>query len=539
MPTPIKVPTRGAANARPFVAPPDQFAPASTLRNFFPHDVDGDRLRGGTRPGTRALFDTVMGAGRPVQALFTVTRAAQVSGYVVPPPGDGYEPVRSLLGGRSAPAGALAGNLFAVNNVPSFEWAQTLAGQGGPASVSVSALAVSRNGVYFAAACNHVVAGLTRATVELRRVDTGELVWSWLISSGSASRSVNSLFFSTDAVWACTSAGLMGRYIADNTDVPLPNDPLSGRSPADFYGWGSQAVAGKCIGAGPGGTERMYVAFDGTTLGNPGLVGPYVAAGHYASQFRSGVMQFATNVRGSFSGLSQVTYGGAAGQVAYQEGQHGYWRVSERSAYAPRGCRVTAMDVSGVDGTVVIARTNVGCGPSNAFEPDGTIVPAVGLALINANSSLRWESDSTGTILEAGLLGYLNDCPVTGGSGVTNEPSLTCVKFDPAGDVYAAGRFNGGSVSAFKVRGADGSRLWAANITGSGAVIRAVAIDPTDNNPVFVGDRNNSSGSNAHLWKLNALTGAVIASLDLPSAASARAVAATPSGVVIYGSDQI
>lgn len=549
MARPIKVPARGAANATPFVQSPEEFAPQSRLRNFFPHDVDGDRLRGGTRPGTRALFGTVMGGGRPVQAIFPVTRAAQVTGYVVPPAVDGYQPVRSLLTGRSAMSGALVGNLFAVNNVPSYEWAATLAGQGGPASVGVSALALSRDGTLFAAASNHVVGGFTRATVEVRSVATGELVRSHLIAKAGQNRAVTSLFFTTEGVFACTNAYLRGWYLSDGDDVFTGTPPIAADAYAgdfDLFGWPSEIVSvdvyGGAPGAGAAGSEFLYVAFNATTTGSPGSPGPVVTDGHYAQQFRAGVMRLFTNARATLGiGLSpmvQTLYGGRNEDAAYTEGEHGYWRVSERSSLAPRGCRIIAIDQA-IDGRLVVARTNVGCGPTNLFEPDGTIVPTLPLMLINANATVRWEADGTGSILEPGLLGYLNDAPVPGGSGITNEPSLTCVKFDAAGDVYAAGRFTAAGFSAFKVRGADGSRLWAKNLTGSGAVIRAVTVDPTDNNPVFVGDRNNATGTNAHLWKLNSLTGDVVYQMDLPSAVSARAVIATPSGTLIYGSDQI
>lgn len=547
-PIPVKVPFRGAANAAPFIAPSEDFAPQSRLRNFFPHDVDGDRLRGGTRPGARALFTQVMGGGRPVQALFTVTRAAQVTGFVVPPAGDGYQPVRSITGGRSAIAGPIAGNLFAVNNVPSYDYAGALAGQGGPATVSVSALAVSRDGVYFAAAANHVVGGFLRATIELRLVSDGSLVWSHVISQASVNRFVTGLFFTTEAVWACTNGYLHGRYLSDNTAVHTVA-PIGGIVGDYVLDWAGKTVAGVCYGGTPfgagDGTERFLVAFNGTAVGSPGSPGPYIEDGHYASQFRSGVMLFATNARAvlgiGLSPIVQQSYGGRAGDSTYQEGEHGYWRVSERSAYGPRGCLINGL-ARHTDGSVVFTRTNVGCGPTSSFPPDGTVVPTVSLTAINPDGTLKWEADPVISVLESGLLGYLNDCPVSGGSGVTNEPTIGPLAIDAAGDVYTGGRQTDGLFSAFKVRGTDGGRVWATNLTGSGAVVRGVAIDPADGHPVFVGDRNNgwtgSGGASRHLWKLNALTGAVINSLDLPSAASALAVVCTPS-LALYGSDQI
>ncbi len=554
----VPIPIRGAANATPFVANPRDFAPANLIGNVRPRDASEDRPRFDRRPGMKKVFEQRVGGGRPGQGIVTVAKASQVTGHVVPPPGEGYHPCRDIGAIRSIESGALEGNLWELDGVPIVydQVEVSVSGLGGPAQCTVIAVALSRDGTQYALAVNYDVGTKGQTTIELRNVADHSLEWRYTIAHATIDRSTRNrgLFFSTEAVWVCTDAWLHGVWIDDGTAVydDAAPSPSAGGIVGDYElnGYSGETVEGVCYGGEPvgggDGTERIILAFNGTITGSGGSPGPVVDDGPYAQQFRAGVMLFKTNAQAALgiglSPLSQLEFGGADAEPAFAEGEHGYFRLSERSDLAPRGGLITGM-ARGPDGQIALTRTNAGCGPNSRYPPDGSILPLVCVCQIAAEGVLDWEND-VGSILEPGLLGYYNDAPVPGETLVGNEPTLTCVAYTPQGDLIVAGRRTSSLYSVHKLRGADGELIWATDLTGASDWIRAVIIDPVDGNPVLVGERNNgwtgAASAQANLWKLDNTTGDVIAHFDLGSAVDAYDVEPIgEDGHFIYGTDEV
>jgi hypothetical protein len=555
----VPIPIRGAANATPFVANPRDFAPANLIGNVRPRDASEDRPRFDRRPGMKKVFEQRVGGGRPGQAIITVAKASQVTGYVVPPPGDDYIPCRDIGDIRSIESGTLAGNLWELDGVPIVydQVGVDVSGLGGPATCTVIAVAKSRDGTKYALAVNYDVGTKGQTTIELRNAADHSLEWRYTIAHATIDRSTRNrgLFFSTEAVWICTDAWLHGVWIDDGTavyDTAAPGFGVYGGIAGDYdlNGYSGETVEGVCYGGTPvgggDGTERIVLAFNGTITGSGGSPGPVVDDGPYAQQFRAGVMLFGVNSQASIgiglSPLVQVEFGGVAADAAFQEGNHGYFRLSERSDLAPRGGLITGM-ARGPDGQIAITRTNAGCGPTSTYPPDGSILRLVCICQITAAGAMDWEND-VGSVLEPGQLGYYNDAPVPGESQVGNEPTLTCVAYTPQGDLIVAGRQTNSLYSVHKLRGEDGELLWATDLTGASDWIRAIVIDPVDGNPVLVGERTTgwtgSGGAQANLWKLDNTTGAVIAHFDLGSQVDAYDVDSIgDDGHFIYGTDEV
>lgn len=226
----------------------------------------------------------------------------------------------------------------------------------------------------------------------------------------------------------------------------------------------------------------------------------------------------------------------------WYESAHGYVRLSEHLARAPRGCIPYAFAV-GPDGEIAVGMTNQGWAWNTDNPPDGTSAYTT-LALFSAEGVLLWERD-TQSLRRPYVVGpttYYNDIPTSGSPVGTPNPSVNAVCFDALGNIYAGGEPNDNGDGVFKFD-FDGNLLWKAKV---GALVEqhAMAIDPTDGNLWVCVLRNTAwagaEGRAAQLLKLASRDGSVLAYFDLSEAGcDPFQVAVNSRGDVLFVSDYV
>jgi hypothetical protein len=525
----LALPVRGASNQSTFLNTPPETCPAARIRNVVVRTPPGDRPQIGTRPGTRRTINTFLGG--PVQALRSVSRRAQGRGFIVPPadPLSGYVPCRVITGGISIESGTLLGNVFALDSVPSMMWqGQDQTASFGQADRPVIAAASIGTGaatrVY--TACNFTDASGNRTARITSRNGLGLVQWAVTINAPGKDASVNTITASSLYVFCATLCGVV--VLRRDTGAQVQIYTCNGHS---------LFVQRVRVHTDASGREMATIAFDGSNIGATLVSGVVVSPGQWARCFRSGVMRCTVEMTdpASPTPLVQVQLGQPLPTAnIYHESNHGYVRISEVNPYAPRGCFVTDLDVA-PDGSFVLTTTNTGWGPRSTAgtgyaAPDLTAVPRQSVWSFDASGRLRWIADRD-TMAPVGLGGFLNDCLA---------PTLQAVAIDADGHAVVAGRLNDAGFSVYAMDGASGGERWRASLLGSGQSIRegCVGLDPTDGHLWVSGDRSTAwggGGANAHLWKLDRGTGAVLASFDLAEAVSASALTITKDGTVVYG----
>jgi len=183
-------------------------------------------------------------------------------------------------------------------------------------------------------------------------------------------------------------------------------------------------------------------------------------------------------------------------------------------------------------------------------RPDSTSSPISTVIALNAVGTLRWEADSRSVLKAYDPLGVLavdwqNDIPTNNGDGGP-EATIMGMAIDAQGNLYVAGKKNAPYTSAsgnncFKIEPTAGRVLWQANL-GSMIYQHCVAVDPTDNSPIFCGMRNpkwtgadpDGAGPDparyAFLWKLSSVDGGITKFLDMGLARTLWAFGADANG---------
>jgi hypothetical protein len=532
---PIPLPFRGASNGRAYINQPGDTAPPERLRNVRVFDVSEDRPSMGQRPGVSKAFSQQM-ANAPVQALGVVSRASSISGYIQ---GE-CEP----LEGTSKQATALAGQIWLLDAVPSMCADIFIDVTASPYNASghsgCNAVAADADGTLFAACLNIAAAASASGRGESVLVlfdATGAVLDEVHVTSLTLDKFIDTLVFVTlsdrTILYACSGHDVLV-YRAEVAGLTLVETNTMG-------GWAKQTLEADWY---TDGTDTwLYVAFDGANKGGmlPNDAGGGITAGYIARSFRAGVMKFRIGATGA---LTQVVYGTQLPPTAtYFEAAHNYWRIGEQLGAPPWGRYVHAMRVDRSDGSLRLATTNAGWGPRATFPPDGS-VGYTNLFKIDAEGELQWQLD-TFSIKEAGAANtphgdYFNDI-----TQASKESTILAVAVDGDGVAWAAGRRQASDLSVFKYTPFGAFEL-GMNLQGtsdSDAIRQAAAfIDPADGNPIFAGDRNTAwdgaGGANAHLWKVNRKTGAVIWSYDLAAAVSGLCVCAA-GGLIVYGTDKV
>jgi hypothetical protein len=292
---------------------------------------------------------------------------------------------------------------------------------------------------------------------------------------------------------------------------------------------------------GGGGGGGYGAGFGGGTL--PNFPGGAIAIAAGATAFRSGVALYEPN--GGASVLTRVQFSSALPASApMYEAAHGYLRFAEQSAQSPYGTFPGAIGVGATDNSCAVVSSNKGWGPSAAFPPADS-GPYISVRKIDASGAILWETDiSTVRRNYAGTWGvYHNDVPQAG----IPDPTLIACTMDADGNVYVAGYRNAAAATAgftvAKLASADGAPLAVFNTSGT---IRqaGIAIDPTDNTLIVVGDRNDKwTGSGgtalAYMWKLNREDLTLLWAWDILESGSATGVAVNASGQIAYSSDYV
>lgn len=568
-------PYRGVSNHVAFADTPPGVVPyvldaagKPRARNFIPHSP-GSKDRGtiGQRFGHDYLFPQQLGGpgGSPVQAVLSVARSSVIEGYrtgtCVP-----------LVTGSAVVSGAIAGNYFQLDSVPSSDGTGTLdvSDDGGSVTNSVSASAVcpvaftNNDGqTYYRCfvASNFTGAdGHLHARILCFRDDTGATVWQYTINTASVDSFINSMCCSDDFLFVCTNAVIkVFRVLGDSTAYVSGDDAYSLVDTNTLMGYAQESIQA-AVYKTVAGQEWLFVGFNGSEVG--GLTSgnsTVITAGTPASCFRAGVMRFQINAEyasttGPYQNANVLTYptlgwgqtldvdtglADNSGDTLY-DGFHGYFRVSERSLVTGHGCLVTGLCVNPSNGNVIVSRTNQGYGPNTTYPPDGLTYPTISIFCIGFDGTLQWEAD-TNSILEVGAGGYYNDIP----TGAGDEPSLSAVSCNARGEVCAAGRNNAAGFGVFGIDASDGTLQWQATVQDTGTVRQAAMdYDRGDGHFVMGGDRNDDwdgggVGDNRNIWKVHSQTGVVLRTFDWGANVSALTVSEMPDSSVVVGTDRI
>lgn len=551
------MPVRGVSNARSFIDTPGDTCPYALdenglpiMRNIVPHTPKAkDRHVMGGRAGLSRLFDQQCGGpgGSEWQEIIPVAISSRVEGYTI-------GSCVMATTGQNVTSGAIVGNYAQLNSVPSSDGIGALGTSTVVATAGCPRLISGSYYLYFVAINYTGSGGSGEAKIRAVRSDTGATVWEYTISTSGQDRYVNTMCCSDYFLFVCTNAVVLMIRVDDGSLVTTET----------LGGWAQEAVQGGVYKTTTG-DEYLFVGFNGSeiagrTQDEDGNDVETIEAGDPAKHFRSGVMRFLigaeyANTTGPYVGdpLTRDTYGWGQtldpntgltdnADTDFNEGFHGYFRVSERSLVEGHGCLINALHV-GIDGRVYVARTNQGYGPNAAYPPDGTTYPPIVGFAITFEGELLWEAD-TGSLLssEIGLGGYANDIPTS----ASEDPAISQIAYSRLGVVVLGGRQNDAGYSAFGLDADTGAPQWTANLMDAGLSLRqgAIAVDPGDGHVMLGGDVNDAwddagVGEDAHLWKLNAITGAVEWDFLIDDAVSVTGLSVLPSGTMAVGFDYV
>lgn len=544
-PRPLSFPVRGAANHSTFTRQPAAFAPRELLRNARLFSPLGDRPCFGSRPGHVKHFPQSLN-GKAVQAMRSVSRAKVILGHFIPNPDPvaGYVPCELVTTGTSRETAALVGNVWGLDSVPAmtFERFEDVSDDGGGPFAAVNAIAVSPEGTHYAHVVNYTDGSLGKA-IRLRYVlKNNTSVWSLTINGAliGASPNLGANAVAIGKIYVFVAEGMFVHVVRRDTGAYVTSFAcnLWAQEVIDIVPWTDPATS----------IEYLFIAFDGANPPKTLASGALVSAGKWARHFRSGIMKCLVKAAYNTPGapLTQVPYGPTLpSNDRYFEANHQYCRISEQGNLRPAGAMCQGLTVFS-DGAVALATANAGWGPdSNPASqdyraPDLTTYPPINVRMYDKNGLLVWEQD-TESWFEVGDGGFFNDLSITGGSGVTNLPTLQAIAVNKQNIVFVAGRRTSPGYSAYALRGSDGSVLWRAALMGASHVHRegALCIDPSTDNPVFGGDQNNTAGNDAHLWMRKASDGAAVWDWKLTGTVSSNGVAAWPDGELVYGTDKV
>ena len=563
-------PFRGVANSTGFIDTPAGFAPYALdadglpiTRNCIPHTpASKDRGAIGQRAGHSLVFPQQCGGGLPWQALISVRRSSVVTGYT-------QASCDQATSGSSLESGALTSvNYIQLDSVPSSDGVGFL-DDGVSHANSVNAAAACQRlqsgGYYLCFVSTNYTGtdGLLKAQIRCFRDDTGETVWTYTISDATLDQFINTMTCSDHFLFVCTNAVVVMLRVTDGSLVTTNT----------LGGFAQEAIEGG-VYKDASGDEWYFVAFNGTeqagrTQDTNGADIHMIEAGVPASMFRTGVQRYRINNEyvsdvGPYSSAAMTSEALGWGQTAtvvngvavpdnagtdYNEGFHGYFRISERSAVTGHGCLVTALAVDPRNGSVAITRTNQGYGPNSTgtdrtsgqpFTPDGAIFPSISVMKISFAGRLLGEWDPGSITNEIGVGGVYNDIP----TGPGDDPSFSVCRINRLGVLCVGGRTNDVGLSVFGLDADIGTILWEGAVQDTGSLRQAcAAVDPGDQHFWVGGDRNSawdgSGGNDAHLWKMNPSTGEIVRTWDVGSNVSALGIGMMGDGSMVVGMDFI
>ena len=585
----LQPPVKGVASAAPFVDTPDRFTALEGERNVRAQDQENIG-RVSTRPGFQRQFPLQLGtaAHRRIQGLKSISRASATTSYALGP--------KTVMGPTNAlgrAAGLVALNVGVLNPaVQGLREAFMVAGTAGASSVkrggALATIALPEltefpatsepewvcthpTGSLAALGFNYVTAGgQNRTLVLLVDIATGNYAGVKVIAPAGENildannQPVLGACWTADALWMARGTALWYEPVVTEGGRTMMVDPLrvsplvSAADPSRPLTAASRIVNLSAYTLN--GRTRVWAAFEGSTVAgatsNPvGLI----TAGTIAKHFRSGLflLEQTADVADNTYRLATVALPDSEGLLGdgYVEVSgalptvHSSVRFSAWLTRAPRGALPTALAADPVDGSVYVAFTNQGWGPTAAFPPDGS-APYTTLAKFSETGNFLWEDDTASNIgAEQGgkLTGvatkYPCDIPDEDGAnaGTTSHdgPAIRALACNGAGSLYASGRINGGRWNVFGRNSADGSLRWQqrtegntatsggggsvawplAGAAGRGGVRNGLAIDPTDAQVIIAGARNDTWKSTdpavahqapwAMIWKLAGTTGAI------------------------------
>lgn len=531
---------RGATNGATFRGQPEGFSPFGARRDFRARNPSSDRPGGGRRQCLRKLVARQL-KDAAVNGLISVSRASAIAGQSL-------GTCEDMGDATSVSSGVLAGNIAALDDVPSMDWFSYLdvTGTGGPAANTVSACAWDPDGEFLAVATNYTVGGDGRFTIARINPTNGAVVWQTESKETGYDRFANAVVVTK----LYTFVAIANTHAGGPRLIGYRNDTGAQAYITDLNGWANQGVAlAKYTNAA--GQEFLFIAYDGSAAAGtyvPGLGSGVIRLGRWALQFRSAIRKYSVNGT-AYTGtvLTRAAFGTPtpAGE-AYYEDNHGDWRLSEQSPFKPHGGEFTAL-ACGSDGSVYFTKRNQGWGPNSGdarFQPDGNYEPYWTVGKISAAGVLEWWAD-TDSIRELDDLGFYNDLTFPGEApAILTYPSIQAICVDADGNCYVAGRRNAAGVSAFALND-EGVLVWAANVqSATGFIAEGAAAVDSDGNPIFAGVRNDDwdgadPGDNAIWWKLLRTTGEVLETFDIEENVSALCVACAGDGRTFFGTDAV
>lgn len=489
---------RGVSDAGPFAEQPAGVAPPAGLLNFIPDDQG--RERGRARPGARRLFGPLAG---PVQNMLSVQRSTAAVGVQVA----SCRRPESWLDRLSGP---VFGHVFGLT---ANTWAMfsNIHDNRGSGAEGVQAVSFHPTGNTLAFVLNWTDGTTSKSACGVRYCDAGgATLWTaevkdtasvgpWFDYFGRSVEVTTEHTLVAINEWMYVFRNSDGAYVARYAD-----------------GYGSQT---REIRARPDGKVAVLSfgasqAADTTPFVNqPGVV-LVKECWHYLSN-----VSLWEPTGDPANPYRKVNFQSYPATGSWYINLHGTFRFAEHSAAGPRGCFPCSLTCR-ADNSIVVARTNAGWGPNGNYTPGGEGVRYVSIVAISENGEQLWEADPE-SIRRAytGPWGTIyNDIPDPAYAGAGATATWECITADARGDLYVAGTRNAAGINAVKLSGLDGSRVWGVDL-GARITPDSIAIDPTDQSVVVGGTRNSawtgSGGTNAHLWKLNPRTGAVLQSFDI------------------------
>lgn len=615
----LRPPEGGVSDKGTYLDQPTDWTPVGTELNCRPDSTGpAGRKRYGTRPGSEKVFPQQFGTpeSREGQGIGVISRASATTSFEL-----GTRTRFSTENADARVSGLVSLNVGVLSQ--KYHWlrdAILVDGSGGQARAkrggrpSVDALAAEAasfpntaspvwvgqhpSGTLGAAAFNYTTGGGQHRTlivfVDPKR---GNVVGSKRIAPAGedtgSTNNVDALAFTwtAEALWIGRGAALyyvptpvfggrsvlLSPLVLDATPAGVdPDRPLTAASrivALDWYTAGSSTF--------------LWAAFEGATgAGYTETPTGVVTAGTLARHYRSGLYRLeqipdAAEFSYAFRVRDVPASSPAPGDI-YAEVDSTGARVLHNSVRlaawldrAPRGALVTAIAADRTDGSVYVAFTNQGWGPTASFAPDGSVAYST-VAKFSASGELMWEADTTSRIgpEQGGKLAgvatkYNTDIPDEdgGNAGTTSHdgPAIRALATDSAGSLYAAGRINSGRASVFAFNTAGGNVRWSRRIESNNTPVPPTAPNPawvaagdpgggvrrfgvcvdSDSQVIVVGRRNNTYGEKnapdllpyAMLWKLGSGDGATVWTFSATqdtAETSGLCVCATSVGVV-YG----
>jgi hypothetical protein len=569
-------PWRGISDTQPFIEQPGDANPPDAMLNVRPRETSSGRMRFSKRPGQVNTFSTVMGGGRAVQDLVSVTN----------PVADSVGPATVITTGTSKESDLFRGQALLLDpdwevraafnddrRVPAIPAPPT--NYGGPGAfnccwdpdnvevgfyITLTKYTTLTTQDVFIVGLNRINADTGTVTHQGYMVDAEPGYSNPLPGSGQSDLFPNEMHCAFGYLFVCAGTWV---YVFDADD-------LTYRKRVKIT-WADEVQGLASVTRN--GVDYLLALITGSST----VSGPVVADSSGTEAFgqfvRSGVVPFVVDDAAYLSALP-MPQGTQAGDGAYE--QHLTFRISEYSKQRPRGCIPYAFAVDSI-GDIYIGRTNQGFGydpiANATHRPDGAISPYV--SVCKATLAAFWTARAAGSTMSAyiapgsstyGMVwendtnsyrrsftwnaaAYLNDIPkIIAGSrdpGLDSDsPSIYAVAIDEStGMMYAGGRRPSPSQAipnVYCLRMSDGAEMWSHDMRGL-VQQNAIAVDPTTGN-VVVGfnrcdgwDNNGVASTNkAEVVELDGLTGDVVRYFDLTDAVNENAFATNADGFGCY-----